>query len=129
MDLLGYRELTLKSDTAPAIIAFSNRVAEMCKAEFTKENVVKGDKESNGLIENAVILVRGIIRTNVGSSTQEPVGDESLLWWSMQDASCPDVKRVETGRRHFERLHSKKPIQEHVPFGEKVLDGSAKSSS
>ena len=35
MDLLGYRELTLKSDTEPTIIAFSNRVAQMCKAEFT----------------------------------------------------------------------------------------------
>ena len=90
---------------------------------------MKGDRESNGLIENAVILVVGIIRANVVSSTQEPVGDESLLWWSMQDASCPDVNGVETGIRHFERLHGKKPIQELVPFGEKVLDGSAKSSS
>ena len=26
-----------------------------------------------------------------------------------------------TGRRHFERLHGKKPTQEFVPFGEKVL--------
>ena len=33
MDLLGYREITLKSDTEPAIIAFRFRVAEMCKAE------------------------------------------------------------------------------------------------
>ena len=33
MDLLGYREITLKSDTEPAIIAFRFRVAEMCKSE------------------------------------------------------------------------------------------------
>ena len=33
MDLLGYREITLKRDTEPAIIAFRFRVAEMCKAE------------------------------------------------------------------------------------------------
>ena len=31
--LLAYREITLKSDTEPAIIAFRNRVAEMCNAE------------------------------------------------------------------------------------------------
>ena len=63
IDLLGYREITLKSDTEPAIIAFRNRVAEACKAEVTTEEAVKGDKESNGLIENAVMLIRGIIRT------------------------------------------------------------------
>ena len=35
IDLFGYREITMKSDTEPAIIAFGNRVAEMCKAEIT----------------------------------------------------------------------------------------------
>ena len=54
--LLGYREITLKSDT-PAIIVFRNRVAAICKAEVTTEDAVKGDKESNGLIENAVMLL------------------------------------------------------------------------
>ena len=63
IDSLGYREITLKSDTEPAIIAFRNRVAKACKAEVTMEDAVKGDKESNGLIENAVMLIRGIIRT------------------------------------------------------------------
>ena len=42
IDLLGYREITLKSDTEPAIIAFRNRVAEACKAEVTTEDAVKG---------------------------------------------------------------------------------------
>ena len=32
----GYKEITLKSDTEPAIIAFRNRVAENCKAEVTR---------------------------------------------------------------------------------------------
>ena len=58
IDLLGYREITLKSDTEPAKIAFRNRVAENAH-----EDAVKGDEESNGLIENAVMLSRGIIRT------------------------------------------------------------------
>ena len=31
-DLLGYREITLKSDKEAATVAFRNRVAEMCKA-------------------------------------------------------------------------------------------------
>ena len=78
IDLLGYREITLKSDTEPVIIAFRNRVAEICKAEVTTE-------ESNGLIEKAVVLSRGIIRTvkcHMESSTQEPLSDESpVLPW------------------------------------------------
>ena len=61
IDLLGCREITLESDTEPAIVAFRNRVAAMCKAEVTTEDAVKGDKESNGLIENAIVLLRGII--------------------------------------------------------------------
>ena len=39
-DLLGHREITLKSETEPAIIAFRNRVAEMCKAEVTTQDAV-----------------------------------------------------------------------------------------
>ena len=69
----GYREITLKSDTEHAIIAFRNRVAEMCKAEVAPEDAVKGDTESNELTKNTVILIRGTIRTNrchTGSSTR-----------------------------------------------------------
>ena len=42
IDLLGYREITLKSDTEPAIIAFSNLVVAMCKAEVTTEDAGEG---------------------------------------------------------------------------------------
>ena len=61
--LIGYREITLKSDTEPAIIAFGNCVAETCKGEVTTLDAVKGDKPSNGLVENSVMLLRGVIRT------------------------------------------------------------------
>ena len=47
---LGYKQITLKSDTEAAMIAFSNRVAETCNAEVTLEDAVKGDKLSNGLV-------------------------------------------------------------------------------
>ena len=84
IDLFGYREITLKSDAGFAIIAFRNRVAERC--------AVKGDKESNGLIEKEVMLLRGIIRTikcHIGSSTQEPLSEESLILpWLVEHAGC-----------------------------------------
>ena len=63
LDLRGHRESTLKSDTDAAMIAFRNRVAAMCRADVTTKDAVKGDKESNGLIVNAVMQLRGVIRT------------------------------------------------------------------
>ena len=127
IDLLGYREITLKSDTEPAIIAFRNRVAALCKAEVTTEDAVKGDKESNGLIENAVMLLRGIIRTikcHIESRTQESLGDESpVIPWLVEHAGCilSRCQKGRDGKTPFERMHGKKPPQEFVPFGEKVL--------
>ena len=127
IDLLGYREITLKSDTEPAIIAFRNRVAEACKAEVTTEDAVKGDKESNGLIENAVMLIRGIIRSikcHIESRTQEPLSDDSpVMPWLVEHARCilSRCQKGRDGKTPFERLHGKKPTQEFVPFGEKVL--------
>ena len=52
-----------KSDTEPAITAFRNRVAVMCKAEVATGDAVKGDPESNGFVGNTVVLLRGIIRS------------------------------------------------------------------
>ena len=80
INALGYREITLKSDTEPSILAFRNRVAGRCSAEVTTEDAVKGDKQSNGMIENAVMLLRGIIRTiqcHIESCTQESVREKN----------------------------------------------------
>ena len=92
IDLLGYREITLKSDTEPATVVFRSRVDKMCKAEVTAEAAVKGEKESNGLIEKAVMQIRGIIRTierHMESITQEPRSDESpMLPRLVEHAGC-----------------------------------------
>ena len=58
---LGYHEITLKNDAVPNISAFKNRIAEDCKAEVTSQDAVKRDKQTNGLIENAALQLRGII--------------------------------------------------------------------
>ena len=41
VDVLGYRGITLMSDTEPATIAFRNGGTVMCKAEVTKEDAVR----------------------------------------------------------------------------------------
>ena len=73
------------------------------------------------------MLFRGIIRTikcHTESGTQEPLGDESpVLPWLVEHAGCilSRCQKGRDGKTPFERLHGKKPTQEFVPFGEKVL--------
>ena len=117
----------MKSDTEPAITAFRNRAAKNCKAEVTLKDAVKEDKLSNGLVENAVMLMRGVIRTikcHVESCTQEELWEDSpTLPWLVEHAGCmlSRCQKGRDGRTPLERLHGKKPTQEFVPFGEKVL--------
>ena len=74
---------------------------------------MKGDKESNGLIENAAMLLRGIIRTvkcHIESSTQETLSNESLfLPWSVEHTGCilSRCQKGRDGKKPFERLHGK----------------------
>ena len=73
------------------------------------------------------MLLRGVIRTikcHIECSTQEPLSDESpVLPWLVEHAGCilTRCQKGRDGKTPFERLHGKKPIQEFVPFGEKVL--------
>ena len=87
---LGYKEITLKRDMGSAIIEFRDRVAGNCKAEVAMEDAVKGDKPSNGLVENAVMLLRGVIRPikcHVESCTQEELREDSpILPWLVEHA-------------------------------------------
>ena len=61
---------------------------------------------------------------HIESRTQESLGDESpVIAWLVDHAWCI-LSRCQKGRdgnTPFERMHGKKPPQEFVPFGEKVL--------
>ena len=98
---LGYKEITLKSDTQQATIAFRNRVAESCNAEVTLEDAVKRDTPSNGLVEHAVML-RGVIRTikcHVESCTQEELREDCpILPWLVEHAGSVFVQVSEGSR-------------------------------
>ena len=93
---------------------FRGRVAEMCKAEVTTEDAVKGDKAVEQLIENTVMQLRGIIGTRE---------DSPVLPWLVEHAGsirskCQKGRDVRTP---FEGLHGNKPSPQFVLFGEKVL--------
>ena len=87
----------------------------------------KKTKLSNGLVENGVLLLRGVIRTikcHVESCTHEELWEDSpILPWLVEHAGSmlSRCQNGRDGRTPLERLHGKKPAQELVPFGEKVL--------
>ena len=74
---------------------------------------MKGDEESNGLIENAIMLLRGIIRTakcHIESRTQEPVNDDSLVMpWVVEHAGCilSSCQKRSHGKTPFEAADKK----------------------
>ena len=117
----------MKSDTERAIVAFRNRVAENYYAEVTLEDAVKRDELSNILVENAVMLLCGVIRTikyRVQSCTQEELPEDCpVLPWLVEHAGSilSRFQKGRDGRTPFERLHGTKLAQEFVPFREKVL--------
>ena len=86
-----------------------------------------GDKPSNGLVEHAVMLLRGVISTiscHVEICTQEELQENSpILPWLVGHAVSilSRCQKGRDGRTPFERLHGKNPTQEFVPLGEKVL--------
>ena len=73
------------------------------------------------------MLLRGIfgaIQCHMESSIQESAREESpILLWFVEDAGSflPTYQKGRDGRTTFEGQHGKKPTQEFVPFGEKVL--------
>ena len=113
IDLLGYLEITLKSGTEPAIIAFGNRVAAVCKAEVTTEYAVNGDKESHGLIENAV-MADPWEACEPSSATLRAIckshNDSPMLPWLVEHARfiLSRCQKGRDGKTPFERLHGKK---------------------
>ena len=77
---------------------------------------MKGGKELNGLIENAVMLIRGIIRTikyYIESSTQEPLSDESPILPLVEHVGSilSRCQKGRDGRPPLETLHGKKSSQ------------------
>ena len=119
-------DLRLKSDTETAVIAFRNCVVDMCKADVTTEDATKGDKPSDALIENTVMLPRGIIRTikcHTDSTQVEVREDSPSLSWLVEYAGGI-LSSCQKGRDEitpFERLYGKQLSHEFVPFSEKVL--------
>ena len=119
----------MNSDKEPTIIAFRNRAAENCNAEVALKDAVKGDnKPSNRLVDNAVMLLRGVIRSikcHVESCTQEELREDSPIFPVVGGTCGEHFVHVPEGSRRSDAVRKiawqKEPTEEFVPFEEKAL--------
>ena len=126
-----YEEITLNSDTEPAIIAFRNRVAENCNAEVALEDAVKRRHAIKRIGRE-----RSDVVARCHQNHQVPCGElrarrtpRRLPNLAVVGGTCGDLdksilsrcQKGGDGGTPFERLHGKKPAQEFLPLGEQVL--------
>ena len=126
-----WTRFTLKSDQEPAIMALKTAAARLVQAATGKEVVLEespvSDSSANGLAENAVKEVKGVIRSlrwafdelhGIKLDVQSPV-----LPWMVRHAGSmmSRARRGRDGRTAFE-LRKGRPYRRRLPaFGEKVM--------
>ena len=126
IDLLGYREITLKSDRA-----CNSRVQESRSRNVQSGSHHRGCSERRQRIEWAY-RERGNAAARNHPNNEVPHREQdagTTQRWLACHAMVGGARRMHPvkvsesrdGRMPFERLHGKKPTQEFVPFGEKVL--------
>ena len=89
--LLGHRELVLKSDGEPAMVALKNAVKDERSERIVLEESPVGESKSNGAIENAIQQVQGQVRT-LKDSLEARLGarlaeDSTLIPWLVTHAA------------------------------------------
>ena len=127
IDSLAFKEITLKSDRAG-----NNRVQKSCSSELQRRGYAGGcsprrqafkriRRKRSCCTVSSEPCMKCIVQSLHTRRTPRRLPRFCCGWWNMRGAFCPGARRVETGRTPLERLHGKKPTQEFVPFGEKVL--------
>jgi hypothetical protein len=127
IDALGYKRVVIKSDQEPSIRNLQEELRKECITEMVPENSPKGESKSNGLIENAIKSLEGMIRTikdYIETKMQEKLEKDSPMFAWIIEAVGTLITRYRTGedgKTPYQRLKGKKPSNVLVPLGEKVL--------
>ena len=124
---LGHKELILKSDGEPAIVALKEAIKSERKERIIFETSPVAESKSNGAAENTVQQVQGQVRTIKHAlesrlRVRVPEAASVIPWMVMHAARCINRYRVgKDGRTAYRRVKGKefrKPIAE---FGESVM--------
>jgi hypothetical protein len=125
---LGYRgRVLIKCDNEPAMTAF--RAALMTKLPEGAIPVAPpaGESASNGVVENAVKVAKGLMRVHLGALERKvgarfPGGHPVIAWLAeFVGDSCTKYLQGTDGKTAYERLFGKPVREESLEFGEIVL--------
>ena len=124
---LGHKRIILKCDREHATVDLQNKIVAMSEKEIIPENSVTGDSKSNGLIENAVREVEGMIRT--WKDHTEKHADFTihqgmpLMAWVVDFAglAISHYKVGKDGRTPVERVRGSRSMNQVVALGEKIM--------
>ena len=128
---LGYREIILRSDNEPAIVAVLKDALRSLKVaavdRVAEAHPPPYDSKASGSIENAVKLVQGLLRT-MKLCLQERIGKHVPLqhpvvaWLVRHVAWSLNVRsRGVDGRTAYERLRGRPFSKRMLGFGEQAL--------
>ena len=127
IEFIAYKRIVIRSDQEPAILDIKREIGKRFSGEAVPEESFTKDSASNGMIENAVREIQGMIRT-IKDYVEYHIGKKinkrcPILDWLIQHAgniiTC--FKLQTDGRTAYQRLKGKKAAATLVPFGEKVL--------
>ena len=129
LELLGYREVVLKSDGERALVSLKTLAARnaKCVARAINEESPVGDSKANGEAEAAVKEVKWRIRAIIMTlekklNTKIPEGHPLLTWIPRYAAEQSNRFKVgHDGRTPEERRTGKKWIRPMPLFGERIM--------
>jgi len=123
----GNREkFILKTDNEPALIDLRQGIAEKLKGQILVEKPPKGESQSNGSVENAVKLVKGLLRTYRMALERRIDGTlptfHPVMGWMIEHVGESISKYMvgKDGKTGYERLFGKPIREEGIEFGEGI---------
>ena len=127
IDDLGYGKIALKTDQEPSIRAWARAVAQKRTADTVPEVSPVGESQANGLAEQAVGEIKGMIKT-LKHSLQENLKanlepQHAVMTWLVEYAGLllSRHKVRFNGKTAYENRRGKRASMPICQFGEKIL--------
>ena len=124
---LGYKRAVIRLDQEPSIVALRAEIRKLSATELVPEYSPVKDSKSNGMAENAVKELAGMVRTlkdHVEAKTNMQLkGDQPILAWIIDYAGIliTRMKVGTDGKTAYQRLKWKKATNQVTAICEKVL--------
>ncbi len=124
---LGYKDVVIRSDQEPAIMALVDKVAQLRDEVTIKESSPVGDSQANGMAERGVQAVEEYVRVlklalEKRLNAKIPVSHPIVAWLVPHAADMLSKLEVKAnGRTAYEMYKGRAYTGELAEFGQKVL--------